>query len=99
MWKGLVVFAVTYVLVAGRRLRGLPIDRPAGALVGAVLAVALGGSTPAEAGVAVDKSTIVLLFAVMGMGAFLSIDGFLDRVTPRIVGIAKTRKRLLGALV
>lgn len=99
MWKGLVVFGVTYVLVAGRRLRWLPGDRPAGALVGAVLAVALGASTPAEAGAAVDKSTLTLLFAVMGMGAFLALDGFLDRATPRLVRAARTRGRLLGAIV
>jgi Na+/H+ antiporter NhaD/arsenite permease-like protein len=99
VWKGLVVFAVTYVLVAGRRLRWLPIDRPAGALTGAVLAVVLGASTPAQAGAAVDKSTLTLLFAVMGMGAFLSIDGFLERATPRLVRAARTRRRLLGAIV
>jgi Na+/H+ antiporter NhaD/arsenite permease-like protein len=74
-------------------------DRPAGALVGAVLAVALGVSSPSEAGTAVDKSTLTLLFAVMGMGAFLSLDGFLERATPRLVKVARTRRRLLGAVV
>lgn len=99
MWKGLLVFGVTYVLVAGRRLRWLPIDRPSGALIGAVLAVVLGAVSPAEAGAAVDKSTLTLLFAVMGMGAFFSIDGFLDRATPLLVRSARTRGRLLGAVV
>ncbi len=99
MWKGLTVFAVTYVLVAGRRLRWLPIDRPSGALIGAVLAVALGAVSPSDAGAAVDKSTLTLLFAVMGMGAFLAIDGFLDRATPRLVKLARTRQRLLAAVV
>ncbi|MBX3221585.1 MAG: arsenic transporter [Labilithrix sp.] len=99
MWKGLAVFGVTYALVAGRRLRWLPIDRPAGALIGAVLAVAVGAVAPAEAAAAVDKSTLTLLFAVMGMGAFLSIDGFLERATPRLVQLARTRRRLLGAIV
>ncbi len=99
MWKGLLVFGVTYVLVAGRRLRWLPIDRPSGALIGAVLAVVLGAVSAADAGAAVDKSTLALLFAVMGMGAFLSIDGFLERATPRLVKIARTRRRLLGAVV
>lgn len=93
------VFGVTYVLVAGRRLQRLPIDRPSGALIGAVLAVALGAVTPEEAGAAVDKSTLTLLFAVMGMGAFLAVDGFLERATPRLVKVARTRRRLLGAVV
>jgi len=99
VWKGLLVFGVTYVLVAGRRLRWLPIDRPSGALIGAVLAVVLGAVSPAEAGAAVDKSTLTLLFAVMGMGAFFSIDGFLDRATPLLVRSARTRGRLLGSVV
>jgi Na+/H+ antiporter NhaD/arsenite permease-like protein len=97
MWKGLVVFGVTYALVA--RIRWLKIDRPGGALVGAVLAVVLGASSPAEAGAAVDKSTLILLFAVMGMGAFLSIDGFFERATSRLASVARTRARLLGAIV
>jgi Na+/H+ antiporter NhaD/arsenite permease-like protein len=97
--RGIVVFGVTYLLVAGRRLRFLKIDRPAGALVGAVLAVALGALTPAEAGAAVDRSTLTLLFAVMGMGAFLSIDGFLERATARLAASARTRRRLLGTIV
>jgi Na+/H+ antiporter NhaD/arsenite permease-like protein len=99
VWKGVLVFGVTYALVAGRRMRWLPIDRPAGALVGAVLAVVLGAITPAEAGAAVDKSTLTLLFAVMGMGAFFSFDGFLERATLRLVSVARTRRRLLGVLV
>jgi len=99
VWKGLVVFGITYVLVAARRQRWLALDRPAGALVGAVLAVALGASSPNEAAAAVDKSTLTLLFAVMGMGAFLSIDGFLERATPRLVILARTRRRLLGAVL
>jgi Na+/H+ antiporter NhaD/arsenite permease-like protein len=97
--RGIVVFGVTYFLVAGRRLRFLKIDRPAGALVGAVLAVALGALTPAEAGAAVDKSTLTLLFAVMGMGAFLSIDGFLERATEKLAASAGTRRRLLATIV
>lgn len=99
MWRGVLVFAVTYVLVASRRLRFVEIDRPAGALVGAVLAVALGAITPDEAAQAVDHTTIVLLFAVMGMGAFLSLDGFFDRVGRKIATRAKTASRLVGATV
>jgi Na+/H+ antiporter NhaD/arsenite permease-like protein len=96
---GCVVFAVTYVLVAGRRLRWIAVDRPAGALVGAVLAVAVGAITPDEAARAIDHSTLVLLFAVMGMGAFLGMDGFFDRAAPALARWARSPARLLGALV
>lgn len=99
VWKGLLVFAVTYALVAGKRFRWLPLDRPAGALFGATLAVLVGASTPAEALASVDGATIVLLFAVMGMGTFLSLDGFFERATPRLVNATRTRRRLLAAIL
>lgn len=99
MTRGILIFAITYVLVAGRRLRWLPIDRPAGALIGAVLAVLSGELTAEQAGAAVDKSTLVLLFAVMGMGAFLSTDGFFERAAPRIAARARSRAGLIGVLV
>jgi hypothetical protein len=47
--KGAIIFAVTYALIAGRRLRWMPLDRPAGALTGAVLCVVLGVLTPRQA--------------------------------------------------
>lgn len=99
MLKGLLVFALTYVLVATRSLKFARLDRPAGALVGAVLAVAVGAVTPADAAKAVDHTTLVLLFAVMGMGAFLSLDGFFERAGRLVVARAKTRRRLIAAVV
>lgn len=96
---GVVLFALTYVLVSARRLSWLKIDRPAAALGGAVLCVALGVLTPPEALRAIDGSTLLLLFGVMGMGAFLSLDGFLDRIEGPLVAVAKTPARLLGLVV
>lgn len=98
-WKGVVVFGITYALVASRRLRVVRIDRPAGALIGAVLAVVLGASTPAEAAEAVDKTTIILLFAVMGMGAFLALEGFFDRLGQLVVARTRSKRRLAVAIV
>lgn len=99
MWRGVLVFAVTYILVASKNLRVVKVDRPAGALIGAVLAVALGALTADEAAKAVDHTTIVLLFAVMGMGAFLSLDGFFERAGERVVHWARTPRRLVAATV
>jgi len=79
MVRGLLAFAVTDLLVATRQLKFARLDRPAGAIAGAVLAVAVGALTADEAAKAVDHTTIVLLFAVMGMGAFLLLDGFFER--------------------
>jgi Na+/H+ antiporter NhaD/arsenite permease-like protein len=94
-----VVFAVTYLLIAGRRLRWLPLDRPAGALMGAVLCVALRVLTPRQAVAAVNAETLLLLFGLMGIGAFLAEDGLLDRAAAALVARARTPARLLGALV
>src|SRR5262245_48438937 len=99
MVVGSIAFGITYFLIAVRRLRWLRIDRASVAIVGAVLAVAIGSTRPEDAAAAVDKSTIILLLAVMGMGAFLSIDGFFDRAAVRLVTTAKTRARLLAAIV
>lgn len=99
MWRGILVFVVTYVLVATRRLRFVEMDRASGALIGAVLAVALGAITTDEASRAVDHTTIVLLLAVMGMGAFLSVDGFLDRAGEWLLRRARTPARLVGFVV
>jgi Na+/H+ antiporter NhaD/arsenite permease-like protein len=99
MLRGLVVFAITYVLVATRQLKFARLDRPAGAIVGAVLAVAVGAITPDAAARAVDHTTLVLLFAVMGMGAFLSLDGFFERAGRIVIARAKTRRRLIGTII
>jgi Na+/H+ antiporter NhaD/arsenite permease-like protein len=99
MILGSIAFGIAYVLIAVRRLRWLRIDRASGAIIGAVLAVAIGSVTPEEAAEAVDHSTLVLLLGVMGIGAFLSIDGFFDRAAATLVARARTRGRLLAAVV
>jgi Na+/H+ antiporter NhaD/arsenite permease-like protein len=99
VWRGSIIFAITYLLISGRRFGKIPMDRPSSALIGAVLAVAIGALTPEEASAAVDKNTIMLLFAVMGMGAFLSLDGVFDRAAPWLVTRTHSRAGLLAALV
>lgn len=96
---GLVIFVATYLLISARRLDWLSFDRPAGALLGAVACVAFGVLTPGEALGAVDGATLLLLFGVMGMGAFLSLDGFFDVIEQRLTRVARTPARLLGWLV
>lgn len=96
---GLIVFAATYVLISARRLSWLGFDRPAGALLGAVACVGLGVLQPESALRAIDGGTLVLLFGVMGMGAFLSLDGFFTGIEARLVAWARTPARLLGGIV
>lgn len=96
---GIIIFALTYLLISLRRLSWLGFDRPAGALLGAVTCVVVGVLTPDEALAAVDGATILLLFGVMGMGAFLVLDGFFDGLESALVRFARTPARLLGYLV
>lgn len=98
MVVGLVVFAVTYVLISARRFQNT-LDRPAAALLGAVACVALGVLSPERALAAVDPNTILLLFGVMGMGAFLALDGFFEHLEERLSRAAGTPAALLGLLV
>lgn len=96
---GLLIFAVTYVVISARRLSWIRLDRPAGAMLGAVACVLLGVLSPAAALSAIDGSTLLLLLGVMGMGAILSVDGFFDHLESVWVAWAKTPARLLGALI
>jgi Na+/H+ antiporter NhaD/arsenite permease-like protein len=96
---GAVVFAITYVVISARRLQWLPLDRPAGALLGAVACVVLGVLAPKEALAAIDGATLLLLFGVMGIGAFLARDGFFVAAERWLVRRAGTPARLLGLVV
>ena len=61
----LLIFALTYALISGRRLKILPLNRPAAALLGAALMVATGVMTPQQAYHAVDYDTLVLLLGIL----------------------------------
>jgi len=98
-WIGISIFLLTYVLISARRLSWLGLDRPAGALLGAVCCVLFGVLSPGEAVGAVNGPTLLLLFGVMGMGAFLALDGFFDDLEHAVVRFARTPARLLGAIV
>src|SRR5688572_29905642 len=99
MWAGLGIFLVTYVLISSRKISALPLDRPAAALLGAVACVVFGVLSPDRAIAAVDGNTLLLLFGVMGMGTFLTLDGFFDTLEGWLVRTTKTQTRLLGALI
>lgn len=93
------IFAVTYVLISGRRLKVLPLYRPAAALLGAVLMVAAGVMTPEQAYRAVDYNTIVLLLGMMLIAAYLHMAGFFGWAADWILRRAETPRRLLLLLM
>jgi len=96
---GFLVFALAYVLISMRRLRWLPLDRPAVALAAAVALVVLGVLRPAEALAAVNGPTILLLFGMMGIGSYLAQTGFFEAAEGVMVRFARTPARLLGVIV
>ncbi len=93
------IFCLTYLLISGRRLKILPLNRPAAALLGTVLMVACGVLTPEQAYRLVDYDTLVLLLGMMLISAYLSLAGFFDWAADWILRRAKTPQALLGYLV
>ena len=92
------IFALTYVLIAARRLRVLPIGRPAGALLGAFLMVAVGALPPAASYHAIDGDTLLLLFAMMALVAYVERAGFFGWAAARAIARARTPVGLLVAV-
>src|SRR5436309_1708451 len=95
----ILIFCVTYLLISGRRLKILPLNRPAAALLGTVLMVATGVMTPERAYRAVDYDTLVLLLGMMLISAYLFLGGFFDWAADWVLRIAKTPQRLLLYLI
>lgn len=93
------IFAFTYLLISGRRLKLLPLNRPAAAILGTVLMVATGVMTPAQAYAAVDYDTLVLLLGMMLLSAYLSLAGFFDWAADAVLRVARKPQRLLLCLI
>jgi len=93
------IFALTYLLISGRRLKVLPLNRPAAALLGTVLMVACGILTPEQAYRAVDYNTLVLLLGMSLISAYLYLAGFFDWTADWVLKIARTPQRLLLYLI
>ncbi|MBI3183180.1 MAG: anion transporter [Myxococcales bacterium] len=100
------IFAFTYAFIAGTRLPLLKLDRPGGALVGAMLMVGLGVVTPAEVfnhssdsgKHAVDLDTLVLLLGMMMLASYMTHAAFFRAAGYYAVRMAKTPRMLLVAL-
>ena len=81
------------------RIPGLRIDRAGIALVGAAAMLACGILTMREAARAVDYETIVLLFGMMVVVAYLSLAGFFALATEWIAGRFSGAFSLLGVTI
>jgi Na+/H+ antiporter NhaD/arsenite permease-like protein len=90
---------MTYLGLALGRVPGFRIDRTGMAIVGAAAAVATGAIAWDRAVAAVDAHTLILLFGMMVVGAYLRLSGFFALVTRQTVRLARTPVALLGLLV
>ncbi len=93
------IFCLTYLLISGRQLKVLPLNRPAAALLGTVLMVACGVLSPQQAYRAVDYDTLVLLLGMMIISAYLCLAGFFEWAADWILWRAKTPQSLLVYLI
>ena len=76
-----VIFLASYLVFAIGKLPGTKIDRPAMAVIGAVLMFVFGILGSKEAGASIDFTTLVLLFSMMLIVASLHLSGFFEWVT------------------
>ncbi len=99
MTAAILIFVISYVVISGRRLVRLHIDRPVAALGGAVAMVALGVLDFEAALAAVDVEVLALLVGVMILAAHLSEAGFFRYAAWWVVSRARSPRQLLWALV
>src|SRR5216684_6943412 len=93
------IFVVTYVVVAIGKLPGFQIDRAGAALLGASLMVAFGVIPIEDAYRAIDFDTITLLLGMMIVVANLRLSGFFRLVNSWAVTRAHHPAVMLGAVV
>jgi len=95
----LVVFCVTYLVIASRQLHFLKLDRPAGATVGAVAMVVVGGLPMDAALHAIDLHVLVLLFGVLLIAAYLQEAQFFRLAAYHVLTRASSARSLMFGIV
>src|SRR5207253_8754191 len=92
-------FAGSYVGLGLGRVRGFRIDRTGVAIIGAAVMVVSGALPWSDAVAAVDAPTLVLLFGMMIVTAYLRLSGFFRLVMTWALRRARTPLSLLAAVV
>ncbi len=95
----LIIFLVTYAIIAIQKIPRVHISRAAGSLIGAVAMGLFGVLSPHEAYQAIDLDTIVFLLGMMIIVAHLEIAGFFELLELWILKRARTQRGLLGLVI
>ncbi len=95
----ILIFAITYLVLAIGRLPGFRIDRTGAAIIGASFMVGVNALSLDEAYRAINFDTIILLFGMMIVVANLQLSGFFSLVAERVVEHAHRPLPLLIAIV
>jgi Na+/H+ antiporter NhaD/arsenite permease-like protein len=93
------IFILTYAALAIGKVPGLRMDRAGIALVGAAAMLACGALNLHEAARSVDYETIVLLFAMMVVAAYLRLAGFFALATDSIAARCSGPMPLLAVTI
>lgn len=99
MPAAIIIFALTYLVLALGRLPGFRVDRTGATIIGASLMLAFNVLSVEEANAAIDYDTIMLLFGMMIVVANLRLSGFFTLVSAWVVEHAHRPLLLLGAIV
>jgi len=94
----LVIFTLTYLLIASGQLKFLRLDRPAAAVVGAVAMVIVGGLPMDAALHAIDLHVLILLFGVLVIAAYLDKAQFFRFVAYLVLTRTRSARTLLFGL-
>ncbi|MEK7699223.1 MAG: SLC13 family permease, partial [Planctomycetota bacterium] len=97
--KSLLIFALTYVIISAQKMKWHRLDRPSGALLGAVLMVLCGVMTLDEAYRSIDFNTILLLLGMMILIAYLKIANCFKYLSYLLISNARSPFLLLCFVV
>lgn len=92
------IFLASYLVFGLGKLPGTKIDRPAMAVIGAVLMFVFGVLTPRPAIDSIDFTTLVLLFSMMLIVASLHLSGFFQWVTRLAIDHLSAARLLPGVI-
>jgi Na+/H+ antiporter NhaD/arsenite permease-like protein len=93
------IFGLTYLGLAMGKIPGLRVDRAGIALIGSVAMLSCGALSLHDAAKAVDYETIILLFGMMILVAYLRMSGFFALATERIAEKLAGPFTLLGVTI